>query len=197
MKQTIIIFLILSIGSIVYAQTLGTFTDSRDGQTYKTVTNVDPLSGNKVTIMAENLNYKMEGAYAYDNNEKYRDKLGLLYRWDAALKACPRGWHLPSDSEWDRLIALIGGDSKGGDMKSTKSWNDDGNGTNESGFSCLPGGYRDKSGNFNSIGNYGSWWSYSEYKTNAWNRTLHYDEGTVGRVLTSKTLGFSCRCFRD
>ena len=84
------------------------FTDARNGQTYKTVSYEDPLLGTKITIMAENLNYKIAGSYAYDDNEQYRKKLGLLYTWEAAMKACPSGWHLPSDSEWRRLIALIG-----------------------------------------------------------------------------------------
>ena len=76
------------------AQSTGTFTDSRDGQTYKTFSFKNASTGTTVTWMAQNLNYKAEGSYAYDDKESNRKELGLLYTWEAAHKACPNGWHL-------------------------------------------------------------------------------------------------------
>ena len=73
------------------AQSTGTFTDLRDGQTYKTISFKNALTGTTVTWMAENLNYKVPGSYAYDNKESNRKELGLLYTWEAANKACPSG----------------------------------------------------------------------------------------------------------
>src|SRR3954453_19615196 len=85
------------------AQSTGAFTDSRDGQTYKTISFKNALTGTTVTWMAQNLNYKMQGSYAYDEKESNRKELGLLYTWEAAKQACPQGWHLPTDSEGSML----------------------------------------------------------------------------------------------
>ena len=79
MKNQLTLITLLLTGGLAYAQTMGSFTDTRNGQTYKTVSYEDPLLGAKITIMAENLNYKIAGSYAYDNNEQYRTNLGLLY----------------------------------------------------------------------------------------------------------------------
>ena len=43
-------------------------------------------------------------------------------------------------------------------MKSKYGWNDNGNGTNESGFNGLPGGGIDCEGEFKNIGELGCWW---------------------------------------
>jgi uncharacterized protein (TIGR02145 family) len=73
-----------------------------------------------------------------------------------------------------------------------------GNGTNASGFSGLPGGYRSNYGPFFNIGKYGYWWSSSEYDSNyAWNRLLYYTNGDVYRYNFNKENGLSVRCLRD
>ena len=179
------------------------FTDARNGQTYKTVSYEDPLLGTKITIMAENLNYKIAGSYAYDDNEQYRKNLGLLYTWEAAMKACPSGWHLPSDSEWSRLIELIGSeDTVGYAMKSIKGWvknGNYGNGTNSSGFNAISAGSRYDDGTFYGIGVGGYFWSSTEgVESSAWGRSLSYDSSEASRSsYGSKGYAFSCRCVRD
>jgi uncharacterized protein (TIGR02145 family) len=73
-----------------------------------------------------------------------------------------------------------------------------GNGTNTSGFSGLPGGYRNSFGPFLTIGNLGNWWSSSESGTDdAWFRALYYNKGDVSRGEPRKKDGFSVRCLRD
>jgi len=73
-----------------------------------------------------------------------------------------------------------------------------GNGTNLSGFSGLPGGYRKGNGTFDYIGYYGRWWSSTKYDaSDAWSRYLLYNDGYVNGANTSSTLGFSVRCLRD
>jgi hypothetical protein len=83
---------------------MGVMVDSRDGQTYKTVT-----IGTQIW-MAENLNYETTNSYCYDDDPSNCSKYGRLYTWAAATKACPIGWHLPSDDEWNTLFTAVGGD---------------------------------------------------------------------------------------
>jgi len=120
-------------------------TDSRDGEKYKTV------RIGKQTWMAENLNYNATGSKCYDNKPVNCDKYGRLYNWSAAQSACPVGWHLPSDSEWTRLTDFVGS-SAGKKLKSTRDWNKNGNGTDEYGFSALPGGNGNSNGYFDNVG---------------------------------------------
>ncbi len=70
--------------------------------------------------------------------------------------------------------------------------------TNESGFTGLPGGYRNFDGTYLNFGNYGYWWSSTEYDSNfAWFRILYYNYSDVYRFVANKRLGFSVRCVRD
>ena len=154
------------------------------------------------------------GAYCwYDNDaSSYRNLYGALYNWYAVNtgKLCPSGWHVPFDAEWKTLELSLGmtqtqadgtgyrGTDQGTQMKTTSGWFSNGNGTNTSGISGLPGGNRYYNGSFVSIGNYGNWWSSTEYSTtNAWTRHLHYYLANVYRFYNYKVHGFSVRCLRD
>jgi|GEM_PF-1298509 len=169
--------------------------DPRDGKEYKTV-----LIGTQIW-MAENLAFRpATGNYwAYDNDPRNVAAFGYLYDWATANKVCPAGWHLPSDSEWTRLTDFLGGEDKAGTkMKSRTGWKDNGNGTDESGFSGLPGGHSFGYVSFHSIGDFGYWWSSSEpYTGGAWNRNLIYNDGSVYRNHGDKSNGFSVRCLRN
>ena len=179
--------------------------DKRDGKTYKTVT-----IGNQVW-MAENLNYNAgRGCWCYDDNSRNCAQYGRLYNWKTAKRACPDGWHLPSDDEWKNLEKYLGmsqsdaddsgwrGTDEGKRLKSTTGWNFNGNGTDVYGFLALPGGYRDSNGAYYYIGYNGDWWSSTESSTyNAWYRELYYDKSGVYRDYYGKGWGFSVRCVRD
>ena len=159
------------------AQSSGTFIDSRDGQTYKTISFKEDSTGKTVTWMAQNLNYKVEGSYAYDNTENNRKELGLLYTWEAAKKSCPSGWHLPTDSEWARLVNQFGGmDNAGEALKGVKSWNEDGNGTNSSGFDALAGGIRRPDGSYMFQSTLGYFWTSTLTNSvdKVWGWNFHY-----------------------
>jgi uncharacterized protein (TIGR02145 family) len=150
------------------------------GQTYKTV------KIGEQTWMAENLNYEAKGSKCYgesghvitdfdeDDNpvkktiskKEAQDncaKYGRLYNWETAKKVCPKGWHLPDIFEMTKLFRFID-DDKGSEihygskyLKSASGWNE--NGTDDYGFSALPGGNGYSNGNFYNVGHSGRWWS--------------------------------------
>lgn len=145
------------------------------------------------------------GAYAiYNNNAANNTTYGKLYNWFAVADPrglCPAGWHVPTDAEWTTLENFLGGQTvAGGKMKSVSSlWQSPNTGaTNESGFSGLPGGYRYFNGSYNSIGDYGYWWSSTEYSTtDAWARNLDYSNSNSNQYNLIEQNGFSVRCLRD
>ena len=131
---------------------------------------------------------------------------GHLYNWHAVVDSkglCPSSWHVPTDGEWTTLTTYLGGESiAGGKMKSTGStnWDSPNTGaTNESGFSALPGGYRNSDGSFYFISYFAFFWSATEFDNFlAWYRYLYFDNGNVYRYYYySKSVGASVRCLRD
>jgi uncharacterized protein (TIGR02145 family) len=149
-----------------------------------------------------------EGAYCnYKNNSCKESAYGRLYNWYAvndSRKIAPMGWHVPTDAEWETLIEYLGGEELvSGRLKETgtKHWEDPNTGaTNETGFTALPGGYRDNDGSFNDIGQGfgGYWWSSTEGNTgSAWYRKMSYDYGYVSRSYDRKKDGFSVRCIKN
>ncbi len=197
--KKIILFLSLALCYIsVFSQETGTFTDARDGKSYKTV---------KIGTqwwMAENLAYKPSSSnyWVYDNNSSNISKYGYLYDWETAKNVCPAGWHLPSDAEWTTLTNYLGGEKVAGNkMKATTGWeyDADGIGTNESGFNALPAGYRDYyDGSFGTLGGDILFWSSTPGESEGiWGRHLHYDNGYCYRDDYHRKNGFSVRCLKD
>jgi uncharacterized protein (TIGR02145 family) len=164
------------------------------------------------------------GAYVwYDNNISWKDSYGALYNWFATVDVnglCPTGWHVPTNDEWTALTDYIGGTGEphgnelkscrqvnsplGGDCNTTEHprWDEDTNygnyGTDDYGFSGLPGGFRNFNGSFSSIGFTGYWWSSTEtLSIAAWTRRLNYYSGYVFMGNLYGQHGFSVRCLRD
>jgi len=166
------------------------FTDSRNGQKYRTVT-----IGGK-TWMAENLNYQMGNSVCYgdiSNCEKY----GRLYDWNTAKMACPSGWHLPSRQEWNELENAVG-DMAGKVLKSTYGWNEDITGTDNFGFSALPGGLCSSDGDCRSGGRMGLWWSSMNIDGGAaYCVQLERDEDGMEGRRCAKEGRISVRCIAD
>ena len=168
----------------------GTLTDSRDGQTYRTVKIGDQV------WMAENLNFETDSSYCYNDSAEYCAKYGRLYEWSAAMDACPSGWHLPDTAEWKTLLAAVGGDSIAGmKLKSTSGWNSDGNGTDDFGFTVLPaGGWGSK----NFVGEAAVFWTsewYEGYDDYAYGIRL-YTDTIVRKGYSNKYIGSSVRCLK-
>ncbi len=161
--------------------------DSRDGKKYKSV-----KIGEQVW-MAENLNYDAPGSKCLGNNPENCKKYGKLYNWETAQTVCPEGWHLPSDAEWANLLNFIGeGNKTSRKLKAKNGWIMLGNGTDDYGFSALPGGYCGDSTCTNSSiskGIMGCWWV-----ANAYGFCIHgRDEYEVAK---SRSNQLSVRCLK-
>lgn len=143
----------------------------------------------------------------YENNDINSEKYGKLYNWFAVNDPrglAPEGWQIPSDDEWEELATYLGGqDDAGKKMKSKTGWDGtedwpEGNGTDECGFSGLPGGYRTHLGEFNKLGKYTSWWTSTASDTEgAWDRSLYYAYGNLDRGDNYGGEGLNVRCLKD
>jgi len=198
------------------------FCDARDGKKYVYVT-----IGTQ-TWMAENLNYRTpDGASRCypisgstnpnDDDNDNCDTYGRLYDWNTAMNGamssdavpsgvrgvCPVGWHLPSRAEWEVITTYIGGASTEGiKLKAPSGWNNSGNGTDNYGFSALPGGEKSNSGSsFSNVGAYGRWWiTYGFGDDGVGNgsyRYMHHDYEYAGWGSWPKSSLFSVRCLQD
>ena len=191
----------------------GTLMDSRDGQTYKTV-----KIGNQ-WWMAQNLNYEASyGSYCYNLNTSNCTKYGRLYTWTSAMDThlivdgnrygiCPKGWHLPTQTEWNTLITAVGGESTAGMvLKSTSGWTGCENGTDAFGFSALPAGYR--ADVYRNEGDNAVFWSSTVYEDlpvydvndarAAYGVYLGYKYGDYAYMsFINETIALSVRCLKD
>ncbi len=208
-------------------KTSGTFTDSRDGNTYNWIrignqvwmienmaylTSVSPSSEvseiNPYYYVYDYQGTSVSDAMATNNYQTY----GVLYNWPAAMESCPSGWHLPSDNEWKELEMYLGmsqseadntdtrGTDEGGKLKETgmNHWEDPNLGaTNESGFTALPGAHC-SSGSFSGIGYYADFWTSTEENSEkAWLRALNNELSDIYRTNYLKKAGRSVRCVKD
>jgi uncharacterized protein (TIGR02145 family) len=156
------------------------------------------------TWTKQNLNVKTQDSWCYEDDESNCAKYGRLYTWEAAKTACASmggKWRLPTKQDWDKLVGYAGGkDVAGKKLKSKTGWYDDdgesGNGTDEFGFSALPGGGRAYSdGSFDYAGNSGYWWGATENDAGgAYGRLMYYYGDRVHEYYGVKSDGFSVRC---
>ena len=169
-----------------------TFTDSRDGKKYKIV------KIGAQTWMAKNLGYNASGSKCYNNKPDNCDKYGRLYDWQTAKKACPKGWHLPNNDEWDALYRFADGTSDNAESlyisktagKYLKAAN---------GFYALSGGIGYYDDRFDNAGFGGFWWSANEYEHDsyAYNRYIISTEDVAYWSYNDKSYLFSVRCLQN
>lgn len=147
------------------------------------------------------------GAWSYYKNDISMGKIyGKLYNGyvlNDPRGLAPEGWHIPSDSEWTILINYLGGeDICGGKMKEIgfNNWNLFNKGaTNESGFTALPGGFRNYGGVFINIKKEGYWWSSTQGhdSTELWIKILYTNNTGIFKNSSRRAGGLSVRCIKD
>lgn len=164
--------------------------------------------------LGENLRYEVKKSAVNPSNPSI--EYGRLYTWDGMFEACPSGWHLPSDKEWNDLEEAFGVAQKevgrsawrgkhGLEMKSTSGWPLGHDGTNSFGFNVYPAGAVYRLDTFSKLGQdayfwsstTGLWPSMDDPHGYAWCRRLHSTADGVYRDIRDKSHGHSCRCIKD
>jgi len=107
--------------------------------------------------LQKNLNSNAGGGVCYNNDTINCASYGKLYDFETAKTACPAGWYLPSDAEWQVLTDYAGGaQTAAGKLKAVNF-----GGTDNYGFSGLMGGFGGPSG-VSGIHELGYWHSSTE-----------------------------------
>jgi|GEM_PF-758508 len=166
-----------------YKTSSGTFKDKRNGRTYAWI------KVKNATWMAENLDLKIATSWCYENKTANCKKYGRLYTWEAARKACPRGWHLPSDQDWLALKKFFGGTSDAYKYMISGG---------EGGLNFLKNGKRMPSGRFTLLNDFGCYWSGNEVSFGKAN--YYYFDGGAAQFLSftvDKKMAAGCRCVKD
>ena len=145
----------------------GTLVDSRDGRTYRTV-KIDNQEW-----MAENLSFKSDSSWCYNDDSGYCLKYGRLYSWHDAMRVCPSGWHLPSRAEFETLRSSAGNLMGGCVLRSKDLWEKGRSCSDVLGFGALPAGIRLSNGEFEGEGWMTKFWSTEEYKDDRHGRPHH------------------------
>ncbi|MGL1935319.1 MAG: hypothetical protein OCD01_09870 [Fibrobacterales bacterium] len=202
-----------------------TFTDTRDNQTYKMTT-----IGTQVWMAENLNHIVLRGSYCANNEPSYCDTYGRLYNWAAAMEidtsynssewtendyqhqgACPDGWHIPSYNDYQILADFIIQDknidsvptSLGYFLKTTSGWDtseSEGNGTDDYGFSALPGGLRDSGASFKYVDGDGYWWIATQgalYEDKAHSLYILFDRSTLYGGTNTKSTAYSIRCLQN
>jgi uncharacterized protein (TIGR02145 family) len=168
----------------------------------------------KVELSAAWIALTTPGRCYYNNDSvTYKPIYGAMYNWFTVNTGnlCPTGWHVPTDLEYNTLELFLGipsanindwgwrGTDQGAQLKNTTGWAAGENGTNTSGFSALPGGYRYAvTGTFNDLGNLTYWWTATNDGTGgAWYRRLDGNNNGIYKASTEQTAGKYVRCVKD
>ncbi len=170
-----IVFAVSSISFAAPKAKKNEIKDARDKQKYRTVV----IDGR--TWMADNLNYNVPGSTCYREDEDNCMVYGRLYTWEAAKSACPAGFHLPTNEEYESLWKAAGGDFNAGYLlKANYGWSGETNGNDSLKFSAMP------AGNMFDDGTYGNENKFAFF----WSSSVEGDKASVW-YLTSKSMGFS------
>jgi uncharacterized protein (TIGR02145 family) len=108
------------------------FCDTRNYEWYPLV-KID-----KQIWFGKNLTYDAPGSYCWQDNNNYCIAFGRRYKLEQSQKACPIGWHLPNEEDFEALRSFLYGQGKNaGALKGVGVW-PDGKGTDDYQFNALP-----------------------------------------------------------
>ena len=170
--------------------------------------------------------YPHEGIEGIDSEEEMLEAYGALYNWfavDNPAGLCPEGWHVATDDDWTQLTDYLVDQYEwiehgnaanvlkscrqvdsplGGDCATDQHprWNAHAvhHGTDDFGFSALPGGNRMGGGSYVLMGWTGFWWTSTEFSTlTVFYRDLDAAYGSVLRASTNRERGFSVKCVKS
>lgn len=220
-KFLILTLTVLTVTINSFSQVTGSFTDERDGRTYRTIKIGSQIwmsenlqatkfrNGDPIPKVTENANWSdlKTGAWCdYKNNPENSIIYGKLYNFYAVSDPraiAPKGWHIPTVTEWQTLLDFLGGSVEaGGKLKEAGNthWAEPNTGaTNETGFSALPGGCCfGGMEQFYDIGKIGYWWTATPANgSDAAHRIMYNNNNSVASYNGNRRVGYSIRCVKD
>jgi uncharacterized protein (TIGR02145 family) len=193
------------------------FVDPRDGISYSTVQigtqcwfqvslqATKYLNGDSIPHITNATKWYSltTGAWCdYNNLTSNGITYGHMYTWYAVNDSrglCPRGWYVPTNKEWTVLANFLGGVAVAGTaMKANSALWSANTGTNKSGFTGLPGGFRNSTDGFAFMGNVGHHWSALSSPSGADDCALQdVDANAFVDSGSGMANGFSVRCMKD
>ncbi len=130
--------------------------------------------------MAQNLNTKLKGAICYGNKTTCKD-YGKLYTWEQALRACPKGWKLPTWEDWEKLNDLFEYRSLVDQYRFDEQY-------------AFGGLYR---GRYELKDDVAAYWTKSELDDEmAWSYQIDKRRGALLKLDEPKNNKLSCRCIK-
>ncbi len=189
-------------GNIYHTVTIGTQTWMVEN--LRTTHYNDGTSIPLITDNSEWINLTTAGYCWSADDSTNRSIYGAFYNWYAVNtgKLAPKGWHIPTETDWITLQSYLGGASVAGSKlkeTGTSHWNAPNTGaTNESGFWALPGGYRSKANGTIPTKFQNSVWWLSTGSIDSFGRFIvNYNSAASDYQNDSGTFGFSVRCIKD
>lgn len=207
----------------LFAQPMGTVKD-KEGNEYKTVkigeavwmaenlktgkfSNGEPITEMKQEVPTNpafvSSKYKTIPSWChYMYNPENEKNYGRLYNYAAVQdprNVCPTGWHVATDADWNAMVGVLG-ENAVAKLKATEGWPEGSNGTNESGFNALPGGFGNSGNYFDRVGQYAYWWITSVTPNAAITpqRAIFYFENQVRPFAAEKSSNYqSVRCVKN
>lgn len=170
------------------------YKDPRDKQKYRTI-----KVGDRIWF-ADNLNYKMDGSFCYKEDESNCQAYGRLYTWDAAIKACPVGYHLPTHGDFESLWQAAGADFNAAYLlKAAYGWSGETNGSDTLKFSAMPAGNRFDDETYGNLSKFAFFWSSEASKEKQNARVWYMTSKSMAFSFMNKPkiFGFSVRCVQS
>ena len=178
-------------GNIYHAVVIGSQTWLVENLRTTKYNNGDQIpTTNPIILDVSDEGEKAEFQWAYNGNEEFASTYGRLYTWHVISDSrgiCPKGWHVPTLTEWNKLIEYLGGDELADEkLKDTK------------GFNAKLGGYRYYTDFFLGLESTTCWWtSTKEDDEYAYRVILSNEDNALDVSYLFGSYGMAIRCIKD